>query len=208
MREAHRQFVRKQWWRGGNSWPFLVHNRGWLRQRVPHSLPSEPLSQSRQISQMLPRLHLAFPDCLPDLSTLSSISICTGWVFNAQWLFLWHSKHCKFLPQLLPHCCGCLISSLGSRLLSPVWLLLSPGLQPTRLLCPWTFSGKNTGAGCHCLLQGIFLAQGSNPCPLQLLHWKADSLPTVPRRKPSFLHWAPKCVFSRPFTTCYKSHII
>ena len=25
------------------------------------------------------------------------------------------------------------------------------------------FSGKNTGAGCHFLLQGIFLTQGSNP---------------------------------------------
>ena len=32
-----------------------------------------------------------------------------------------------------------------------------------RLLCPWNFSGKNAGAGCHFLLQGIFLTQGSNP---------------------------------------------
>ena len=28
------------------------------------------------------------------------------------------------------------------------------------------FSGKNTGVGCHALLQGIFLTQGSNPCPV------------------------------------------
>ena len=27
------------------------------------------------------------------------------------------------------------------------------GLQPTRLLCPWDFPGKRTGAGCHCLLR-------------------------------------------------------
>ena len=28
------------------------------------------------------------------------------------------------------------------------------GLQPTRLLCPWDFPGKDTGMGCHFLLQG------------------------------------------------------
>ena len=40
-------------------------------------------------------------------------------------------------------------------------------LQPPRLLCPWTSPGKNTGGGCHFLLQGIFLTQGLNP---SLLH--------------------------------------
>ena len=37
------------------------------------------------------------------------------------------------------------------------------GLQPIRLLCPWDFPGKDTGVGCHFLLQGIFPTQGSNP---------------------------------------------
>ena len=36
------------------------------------------------------------------------------------------------------------------------------GLYPTRLLCPWDSPGKNTGVGCHFLLQGIFLTQGLN----------------------------------------------
>ena len=44
--------------------------------------------------------------------------------------------------------------------------------------------GKNTGVGCHDLLQGIFLIQGSNPCLFCLLHWRAGSLPLVPPRKP------------------------
>ena len=35
---------------------------------------------------------------------------------------------------------------------------------------------QNTGAGCHFLLQGIFLTQGLNPSLLCLLHWQADSL--------------------------------
>ena len=39
------------------------------------------------------------------------------------------------------------------------------------------FQVKNTGVGCHFLLQGIFLTQGSNPCLWHLLHWQANSLP-------------------------------
>ena len=35
--------------------------------------------------------------------------------------------------------------------------------KPTRLLCPWDFPGKNTGVGCHFLLQEIFPTQGLNP---------------------------------------------
>ena len=42
------------------------------------------------------------------------------------------------------------------------------GLEPTmQLLCPLDSLGKNTGVGCHALLQGIFLTQESN---LGLLH--------------------------------------
>ena len=41
--------------------------------------------------------------------------------------------------------------------------LRSHGLQLSRLLCPWSSSGKNTGVACHALLQGIFPTQGSNP---------------------------------------------
>ena len=40
-------------------------------------------------------------------------------------------------------------------------------------LYPWDFPGRNTGVGCHFLLQGIFPSQESNP---RLLHWQADSL--------------------------------
>ena len=36
------------------------------------------------------------------------------------------------------------------------------GLQSTRLLHPWDLPGKSTRVGCHFLLQGIFLTQGSN----------------------------------------------
>ena len=38
-------------------------------------------------------------------------------------------------------------------------------------LCPWNSIGKNTGVGCHSLLQGIFLTQRSNPSLLCLLRY-------------------------------------
>ena len=38
------------------------------------------------------------------------------------------------------------------------------------LLRPWDSPGKNTGVGCHFLLQGIFPTQGSNPGLLLCRH--------------------------------------
>ena len=62
--------------------------------------------------------------------------------------------------------------------LSVMFNSLGPhGLHPTRLFCLWNFPSKNTGVGCHFLLQGIFLTQGSNPCLLCLPHRPAGSLP-------------------------------
>ena len=40
--------------------------------------------------------------------------------------------------------------------------LWSHGLQPTGFLCPWNSPGKNTGMGCHTLLQELFPTQGLN----------------------------------------------
>ena len=42
----------------------------------------------------------------------------------------------------------CLVTSVMSDSLRPY------GPRPARLLCPWESPGKNTGAGCHFLLQG------------------------------------------------------
>ena len=53
-------------------------------------------------------------------------------------------------------------------------------LQSTSLLCPWDSPGRNTGVGCHALLQGIFLTQGLNLRFLCLLHWQVVSLLLTP----------------------------
>jgi len=65
----------------------------------------------------------------------------------------------------------CLVTKLCPILCNPIDCSLP------RLLCPWDFPGKNTGVGCHFLLQGIFPTWALNPCLLRLLHWQADSLP-------------------------------
>ena len=59
------------------------------------------------------------------------------------------------------------------------------GLKPTRLLCPWDSPGNNTGVGCHALLQGVFLTQGSNP---SLPNRQVDSSPSELRGKPHACH--------------------
>ena len=56
------------------------------------------------------------------------------------------------LPECMSVSCSVLFDSLRPH-----------RLQPARLLCPWDSPGKNTGMGCHALLQGIFPTQGSNP---------------------------------------------
>ena len=44
-------------------------------------------------------------------------------------------------------CCCCLVASVLSDSVQP------HRRQPTRLPCPWDSPGKNTGVGCHFLLQ-------------------------------------------------------
>jgi len=58
--------------------------------------------------------------------------------------------------------------------------VMSDFLEPTRLLCPWNFPGKNTGVSCHVLLQRIFPTQGWNLHLLSLLNWQVSSLPLAP----------------------------
>jgi len=65
----------------------------------------------------------------------------------------------NFSPNLL---CAC-VHAQSLQSCPP----LSDPMESERPLCPWDSPGKNTGVGCHLLLQGIFLTQGSN---LGLLH--------------------------------------
>ena len=94
------------------------------------------------------------------------------------------SQKCKFvLPSKINqcYCCCCLAAKSCSTLLRPHEPL------PARLLCPWDFPSKNTGVGCHFLLQGIFLTQGSN---LHLLfgRWTLYHCTTQEAQSTSVIH--------------------
>ena len=76
--------------------------------------------------------------------------------FRGKWV-----KTIQELSVLTSHesiiCCGHLVPKSCRNSLRP------HGMKLTRLFCPWDFSHKNTGAGWHFLLQGIFPTQGPNP---------------------------------------------
>ena len=77
------------------------------------------------------------------------------------------------ISALIYSVCCCLLTMSCLTLLGP------QGRQPTRLLCLWDFLGKNTGVGCHCLLQRIFPGiETTSPA------WQADSLPLTHRGSP------------------------
>ena len=78
------------------------------------------------------------------LSATSQISLCHS-MQRLQW-----TSCLLFSQQLSKNACA--------RLFETPWTVAC-----TKLLCPWDFQGKSTGVGCHFLLQGIFLTQGSSP---------------------------------------------
>ena len=116
------------------------------------------------------------PSCLllPLLSVLSVLypkNHCQNqlWHYFLMNILCW--PFLNFLPFIIflkyNQCCVCV------SVLSHVWLSVTPWTVAARLLCPWDSPSNNTRVGCHFLLQGIFLTQGSK---LHLLHWLADSL--------------------------------
>ena len=77
--------------------------------------------------------------------------------------------------------------------------------------------GKNTGVGCHALLQGFFPTWGLNPRLLYFLHWQAGcsllAQPGKPYLRLGIAQGAPKepkflargCAFPVTFQTCLPS---
>ena len=73
--------------------------------------------------------------------------------------------------------------------------------EPSWLLCPWNFPGKNTGAGCHSYPRGSSRPRDRTCISECLLHWQADFFTTEPPGKPAiqsvldYLFYIDWCVY-------------
>ena len=90
---------------------------------------------------------------------------------------VWCMKYLQWRKAANTWACVCV------QVLSCVWLFATLWTVARQAPLPMGLSGKNTGVGCHALLQGIFPTQGLKLCPLHLLHWQAGSLPEAPLGK-------------------------
>ena len=85
-----------------------------------------------------------------------------AWQAASVYIYMYiHIHTCTYTCIHICICCYLIAESCPT-------LLQLQGLYPTRFLYPWNFPGKDTGVGCHFLLQGIFPTQGLNPHILQV----------------------------------------
>ena len=100
--------------------------------------------------------------------------------------FVFSIVHLRRIFSTPPFLCVC-VSACELSCFSRVWLCATLWTVAPRPLWPWDSPGKNTGAGCHALLQRIFPTQGLNLHLLCFLCWQAGYLPLALPGKPSLL---------------------
>ena len=70
----------------------------------------------------------------------------------------------RYIPEVGLMDCEKKVKVLVTQLCPALW-------DP--IVCLWNSPGRNTGVGCHSLLQGVFPTQGLS---MRLLHWQTGSL--------------------------------
>ena len=145
--------------------PVLTVHHGWARERQDSFISAMASGLSRPLHSVLSLSHEFSPVQKPQ------------WIFWGCSVFSFDQDKGMSQWGLEGGCyyCCCLVSKSCPTLLRP------HRLWPTKLHCLWDFPGKNTGVGCHFLLQRIFQTQRSNS---HLLHWLVGSLPLKPQGNP------------------------
>ena len=97
---------------------------------------------------------------------------------------LFHLSPLDWKPKLI-YLGACVLSRFsGVQLFATLWTIAHQASL--------SIQGRNTGVGCHALLQGIFLTRRSDSRLLCLLHFQAGSLPPAPPGKPNLPSSPPK----------------
>ena len=140
----------------------------WVRRTCVLTMASVPGSTKKGIS--LPASHSTLPIARCFCLSLHFQSLAT-------------LKHVKFQTWMLDYRRVCVCVCVCAR------VCVSSSVVPdsvtpwtiAKLLCSWDFPDKNSGVGCHFLLQGIFLTQGLNASLLLsrriLNHWATWEAP-------------------------------
>ena len=156
-----------------------IQTRGWRQCRSRSTA-------GRTLGGRQPGMGLGLPAHSNHRCTVATRSL--GWG-----LWCWKTTMIQQQPAGVPHAC---YPSKDSSVPRAKWKrrvsrsvsaapLQRRGLWPTRLLCPCSSPGKNTGVSCHALLQRIFPIQGLNPGLLhcrQILSHKGSLLPSTAKR--------------------------
>ena len=157
----HKIFGTSQRW-DWSRWSNMADTMDWLHSSLPKCLLEHPCQSC----------HLRFSDscaavvsgyglrCCPHRRRLhdKEIAHIAGLFLLIEW-WRWLKLSCPFpgfidvkVPENMCDSNSVMSDSLRSH-----------GLKPARLLCAQNSLRKNTGVGCHSLLQGIFPSQGLNP---------------------------------------------
>ena len=86
-------------------------------------------------------------------------------------------------------------------MISCVWFFVTPRTAAHQAPLSMEVSSKNTGVGCHFLLQGIFLTQGWTRVSCFSWHWQADSLPLTHVRGPMYY-------FTKAFKCLWEENLV
>ena len=93
----------------------------------------------------------------------------------------WKTRGCVNSPGKIQKCLAWCCCRLVPKLCLTLWWC--HGWQPARLFSPWDFLGKNTGVGCHFLIQRILPDPEIEPIPLASLALAGRFLTTAPPKK-------------------------
>ena len=161
------------------AWWATIHgvtkSQTWLKWLSAHTLLKWYLSTS-----LLERWLAPQPEVIISDFRMQNSGLCSQlWVLGA------NTRKLKKIPPSVLHYRATVkahVCELSHSVVSDS--LRTSGLQPAKLFCPWNSPGKNTGVGCHFLLQGHLLHPRIETTSSVSPALQADSLPAKPSRKP------------------------